>query len=330
MSRRRAFLSPIFVLAPVVVIGVGAPNTAAGATVASAQQISELRPLNLPREDISIGAQWQQTVGPVGKALPEDSLEKTRGVKESTLRSNTVFRSGIVAGLLQKLKLQASASGRAASTIIIDSATLVRVGDIDQLGSRAKSGTSFVWEGLKVHAFTFEDTLEREADLKASMPQGAQVASVDLGVGKSRRYSVKGADLYVAYRVVRLEPPTLGSVGRIDLRADQSSKDLGAEYTVTFVAVPSDTVCSGRLRVIDQSSAAARVINVPVLCGARSSGRYNLGVRPVAAGNARDELVYSELRRESKGGENGIRARVEINRRTYALLTEPNPQAPGW
>jgi hypothetical protein len=306
-----------------------------------------LHTLSAPRSDISVGARWQQEVGPIGPGLAAEHLLVVEGITEANLQVNKSLRAGIIAKLAETLGLEVGGNLQSKYQFRLEKAQLVRVNDINKLGP-IQAGSSFVWEGLKLKDFSFADSIKSESKIKAEISKGIPKAKLDVKANlensNMRSYQVNGADLFLAYRVISFGVGGIQYLGRHIFTRDfapELTATLGNEYSIEFQPRLSNigSQCKGETKVtaFNQLDETGNTVHKQweLWCSGtdQESRSFELNTVFVSEGIAIDQLALENVRLEKDNAANSqyrVLGKVEVQRRTLTIQTLAEPKAQGW
>lgn len=156
--------------------------------------------LAVPRANIPIGAEWIPGVGPNG-AGNAGNVDIAQGMSASSI--NTVTRRKIALGIGTLLGLNANSSNE--QTVKLEGIEIHRVKDIGQLSLAA--GQQVLFEGIKAKTISITVDKSQGAALKAAAQAKGIPISADVDAGNTRKISLDGSDLFLAYQVISFSDP---------------------------------------------------------------------------------------------------------------------------
>lgn len=368
---KRAFVSPIRCAGLIVLAlnGCAGHSNVPAATSQLAQAagnpLQGFKALQLPRSQLEIGSQWIQDQGPINAGLPDGSRVQVRSLSEVSLTSGRQLTGEMKLGVLRRLGVNLGADGNSLTTsnLRLDSLEVERVSDIAAVQFQAN--TNYLWEGVKVKRLTVTTRKDRSGALQASIAQnlGSNNVSVSARGADSSTLDVKGLDLFVAYRVVRLQQRAPTQLGRVEWknRPLNVSASFGGEYDLEVGRgggpFDAEQLSNGPARgdlcfAYMALTAFNRIQNDYGQPGApkkyrwemncrysgRAAGQYNRddGAYTLPTALTDDGLVVDRIIlrdamiSRDRNQQFRISAKVEIERRGQEIVPLSSPRAAGW
>lgn len=159
--------------------------------------------LNVPRSDISIGAEWIDDIGVSNSSLNSSDIIEIPSIAEYNLNSETDFNVGVKLNILALFGLSGTYQSSTNYDLKIKNASTVRVANMDKL--KYSVGRTFVWEGIKVKSISLNVSKRKADSISASFKKINKQIEIlpnqDLNAGES--FLINGLDLFVAYRLVK-------------------------------------------------------------------------------------------------------------------------------
>lgn len=190
MSRRA------FALLAMAILGSCATNPSEG--VQSALPVG-FYALSLPQSDIPIGAKWRPGIGPDGNGAPPSNL--LTATAPTALNSTQTRQAGIQLGLAKFLGLSGDAAD--STSVELSNLQVVRVRSLES--TELSSGEAILYEGLKAGSIKVNYKANAAGEIEAAVEaQGLPITGRTAG-GDTKTLTLDGSDLFIAYKVVRLD-----------------------------------------------------------------------------------------------------------------------------
>lgn len=174
-----------------------APNTASAQTEGV---FRDYVALTVPRENIPVGAEWIPGVGPNGEAA-SDNVNVSFGMSGTSITTN--LRRKIAFGLGSLLGLDGNTATE--RTITLEDIEIHRVKDIARL--RLAAGQQVLFEGIKAKSISIKVDKSKGAQIEAAANAKGLPITASVDAGDSRRITIDGSDLFLAYQVISFENP---------------------------------------------------------------------------------------------------------------------------
>ncbi len=160
--------------------------------------------LTPPRSGLIVGAQWNSIVGIASEGLSEDKLDIQESVQAYNVTNTVEAKTTLAAQIANLFQGRIQSDIVDSSTLRITKAEIVRVKNYDALEDLVSE--YYIWEGIRVKDFSFESKsgYNINADLEAKWRDAVVTATG--GRGSSQIIDVKGANIYVAYKLVGFDP----------------------------------------------------------------------------------------------------------------------------
>ncbi|MES2625266.1 MAG: hypothetical protein V4628_08300 [Pseudomonadota bacterium] len=173
--------------------------------------------LSLPRRSIPVGALWRQGIGPEGNGVAAEYRESTQSI--SRLNVDQQFSADLKVSIINYLNLGPAFT----NSLNVDISNLVidRVVSLDEL--KGSSGQEFLYEGLRAKDIKVSYSSQLDSAFKISAQSKGIPIILDGATNGQNNVTLDGSDLFIGYRVVRLEQ------GRVERR----SKKLNFEGEAT-------------------------------------------------------------------------------------------------
>jgi len=178
--------------------------------------------LVVPRANIPIGAEWIPGVGPNGEGTPSN-VGISAGMSGSTI--DTTTRRKIAFGLGSLLGLDANATNE--RNVKLEGIEIHRVKDLGQLPLAA--GQQVLFEGIKAKTISIVVDKVNGAKLKAAAEAKGIPVSADVDAGGTRKITLDGSDLFLAYQVISFSKPTARTTVKY-----HGGKDITIDETYRF------------------------------------------------------------------------------------------------
>lgn len=151
--------------------------------------------LNIPRENIPIGAEWINGVGVNGSGVSEKDLTKSKSL--STFNIDKDFKQQIDLGILNFLGLSGDYTNNTVITY-----TGIKIYTITDLSkTNIRSGQTILYEGVKADSITVKISKKLDASLKAQVDEKIKLNAV---TDYTKGVTFSGSDLFLAYRVFEI------------------------------------------------------------------------------------------------------------------------------
>jgi hypothetical protein len=151
--------------------------------------------LNIPRENISLGAEWINGVGANGNGVLPSNIIKSKSL--NIFNSNKDFKQQIDLGILNFLGLSGDYLKNA--TITYKGLNIYTVADLAKTDIR--SGQSILYEGIKADSINVKLNENIDASLKALIDEKIKIG---IETDYNKGVSFSGDNLFLAYRVFEI------------------------------------------------------------------------------------------------------------------------------
>jgi hypothetical protein len=159
--------------------------------------------LSTPRDDVRVGAQWQQGIGQDGPGAPLTDLSVTSSY--STLRTDTGLGAQVAANIYNLLNLSARARSRTA--MVLNDVQVVTVSNISNLSIRP--GSDVLYEAVRVGSFSISTADQFIAEVETAAIQEFGNSRVSFSADGLGRMTIDAKNVFVAYRVITLGEPSV-------------------------------------------------------------------------------------------------------------------------
>lgn len=228
-----------------------------------------------------IGAIWTDGVGPQTLGLTSDKIVEFRSLDRTEFEQSGDVSGSIVGNLSKMFGITGNGSSRTYSDMKVEHLKILRVKDAAFLDLAA--GRIYVWEGALVDRFSFRCAHGAETEAQAHLSEIQPNAKLTVSVKdkEANLLTADGADLFVAYRLVKLETGPVANLYPHDLE-NASMVDLGSEYKIKFRIGP-DAVssqnknCKVTVQIesyIQYEGGAPKVFSIDLDCGRNSGDSY--------------------------------------------------------
>ncbi|MFC3356438.1 hypothetical protein [Sphingobacterium zeae] len=157
----------------------------------------------MPKSNLNIGSEWLSGQGPIDQGLPIQDLEQVNGLSSINFDSESKFNIDLKSKLLNIIGLDASYNSLKKYNLIIDSAVIVRVNNLNKL--KWTSGTTYLYEGIKVKGFTLvaNEGIIDTISIKLDKVKNSLEISPNQGYSNKNNVSLKGSGLFIAYKLLK-------------------------------------------------------------------------------------------------------------------------------
>lgn len=196
--------------------------------------------MTLPRQNVPVGALWNISMeSPVGMGVNPEFLQVTNSYKDFSQVAEKDFSTSLNLGLLNFISANGSYSSTSKSNFKIEGVSIVTLNSIDIL--RKSVGQYVLYEAIKVNEIStiIENSkeLEIQADLKKIF-KDIDITSEAYN-RKQKILEIKGVDLYIAYRVVKVEK-TKTSQTKLKFSSQGYSTNSFISLSSTYLAKTGD------------------------------------------------------------------------------------------
>lgn len=158
--------------------------------------------LNIPKENISIGSEWIEGIGPTTLNVSQKDLQEINSLTQYNFNDSSDFSLKIKSSIASYFGLSGMLTNSKTYDLKIESASIVRLDNIDKLNYSA--GSTYIWEGIKIKSFTLATELNKGDSV------GIQIKDVNkdieispyVGAPQKKTFLIKGFNLFVAFRLV--------------------------------------------------------------------------------------------------------------------------------
>lgn len=317
----------------------------------AAQSFDGFVRLSTPRQEVPIGARWQQGIGPDAPGVSPSSVRVSRSYSALTADSN--FRTAVQASIISWLGL--SGDLRRSTEIRMEDVEVHTLADMRE--ASLEPGNHILYEAIRVGKLRVRTTAGGRTAVQAALQRSIGSGSVEAEGGNT--FVADGVDLFVGYRVIELRAPR---VSRNSYRIRGAQRQVMGNYEVSFNIAPYvNCICRGRAIGASATNLGECAQNNPlrVYVENRTGGptggggtqqafdvflRSNTQPSLLIASRARsgyfevDRMVVrawlaERVQRDCmmiEGSEFNGASRVEISRIRYPFRALQQPRAPGW
>ena len=171
--------------------------------------------LQVPRDNISIGSQWISKIGPKDSGMITTNLFSSKSISDYEFETNKEFNVDLKVTILKYLGVNLGYERFKTTDLKITQAEIVRVNDLSKLNY--SSGREFIFEGIKVNSFSLITTKEKTDTIVAkldSLGKGINIG-ITQGSDNKKNVTIKGLNLFIAYRLIRFGDINLQETGFI-------------------------------------------------------------------------------------------------------------------
>ena len=154
--------------------------------------------LNVPRENIPLGAEWINNVGPNGEAASEDNITINKSVSSYELDKTTKQRFDL--SVLSYFNL--GTDYLSATSISYKNLGIHTVKDVSKTNIR--SGQLILYEAIRADSISFKINRNIDAELKLKLDQRFKDLNVQSGSNFKDGIVFSGEKMFLAYRVFEL------------------------------------------------------------------------------------------------------------------------------
>ncbi|APR70515.1 hypothetical protein [Acinetobacter haemolyticus] len=159
--------------------------------------------MDIPREDVNVGAQWQQGFGPTGEAANPENLISTKSY--TTIDSKTQFGVEIISNFYKILNLSPIAQNH--TSVLLEDIKIVTVKNLTELDLSAN--TQVLYEAISVGNISIKTDSSYAAEVESALLKKFGNSNISLNSHKLSSKKINANDLFVAYRVVAMGKPTI-------------------------------------------------------------------------------------------------------------------------
>ena len=302
--------------------------------------------LEIPTNEVPLGATWLQGYGPTGEGTGPDNIATESGLTAVTSSREQQRNVGLRAAPFVTI----NPSSRTRAAVNFSDVTIHRVKDLAALGF--KPGESRIYEALRAGRLNVQVEQGSRSEVSGGARQFPVDLSGELSTQKQSNVGVEGNNLFVAYKVITAEPrSTKASRGRFR-QGDNgwAASVAGYEARIPF---SSSCHCDGAeaacdatrsLLITRPAAGPAEAVEFSASLSAERRQLFDLPAgkeRPAAGGPLLDlTQVEVEFRPNEGTGSSddvsskclatGTPTRMAVTRTTVQLKLLPEPEAPGW
>jgi hypothetical protein len=160
--------------------------------------IDGFKVMNLPRQDINLGAEWINGIGPNGNGATLDNITANKSISDYELDKD--FKNRLNLALFNFLNLDA---GFAQSTTInFKNLNIYTIKDFSKLSIR--SNQSLLYEGIKADSIYIKIDKNLDASLGVKLNEKLKEVDANLNGNIQKGITIAGDKLFLAYRVFTL------------------------------------------------------------------------------------------------------------------------------
>lgn len=316
--------------------------------------------LSTPRSDIQLGSVWIPNFGPIDSGVTTDKILKSQSLSSLEFEKDQSFTAGVIITISKFLDFDPSINRSKSNKVVLNNVEVVRIENLMDLHLSPQQ--NYVWEGIKLNDFEIKDSTANLLKIKAKFLEKVKTKDLDITAslkGKGdNKLIIKGAGLFVAYRILSFQSNSITNSDTIDTR--YSSYDLfkygslGNNYRIKFSILTREVInqaiiemntipdlwqnkicgkCGNYMTIesldelIDGKPKERKwMINCSGACG--GVGSYFIRSYFSDEYFIFDELMINDM--QMKGGETGFKGELYLTSRKYNLISLPNPSAPGW
>lgn len=186
----------------------------------------------LPRSEIPIGAIWTKS-GPMGKGANEDQLLSSNSYSEFNSSKSQNLKTDLELKVKNFMDANIGMDFNNKLDVSIESVTVVQLNDIEILKNNI--GNEILYEGIKTENITYTTIKENSAELKANLLKVFKNMTIiaETEIGNTIKITTHGENLFIAYRVVRLEQEKTKEK-KVKFVSQSSSGVSGMKFSSTY------------------------------------------------------------------------------------------------
>ncbi|WP_299528972.1 hypothetical protein [Ulvibacterium sp.] len=154
--------------------------------------------LSIPRENLPLGANWIQGIGPSESG--KGNIDLTNKKSLSTFNLSQEFKNKLGLALFSFIGIDEQYQRKV--NLEIQKMSIVRPSSITDLG--LIPGKSFLFEGIIIEDFSMKYDKGLGIDLEAKIETKLDNIDVEGNFGNTKNISVKGENVFLAYRVLKV------------------------------------------------------------------------------------------------------------------------------
>ncbi|MFB9110042.1 hypothetical protein [Flavobacterium gyeonganense] len=161
--------------------------------------------MSLPRENVPIGALWNLSLGPIGTGVGPEFLQNSKSFSSFNQITDKNFSDSINLGLQNYMTLNGRYSANNKSQFKVEDVSIVTLNSTDVL--KNSIGQYIVYEAIKISKISVIIEKNKDLEIKASLLKLFKNLDItnETEVKNEKKLEMTGVDLYIAYRIVKVE-----------------------------------------------------------------------------------------------------------------------------
>ena len=161
--------------------------------------------MNIPTNNLPIGALWNTTLGPIGNGVSDDQLLKSLSYSNLDMTINKDLKTSVDVGIKKFLSLNGGYNALSNISISVKKLEKLTLNSLDVL--KANVGNQIIYEGLRASEFSIVIDKNKTADAQLDLMKifSNLDMKVDINNNNTETITVSGANLFIAYRVAEVE-----------------------------------------------------------------------------------------------------------------------------
>lgn len=154
--------------------------------------------MNLPRQNVSLGAEWINEVGPNGQGATTENIIANQSISEYQL--DKTIKTNLNLAFLKYLGLSGNYSQ--SSQVLFKDLKIYTIKDISNLS--ISSGQSILYEAIKADSIFIKIDKDLDGEVKVKLVENIKEIDVNFNGNIENGVTIKGDKLFLAYRVFTL------------------------------------------------------------------------------------------------------------------------------
>lgn len=197
--------------------------------------------MNLPINRLPIGALWNTSLGPMDGGVNEEKIIKSSSYSNLNMIISKDLKTSVDVGIQNFLSLNGGYSSLSGVSISVKKLEKLTLNSIELLKSNV--GNQILYEGLRASEFSIIVNKNKAADAQVDLLKIFKNLDlkVDVNTDNTATITATGVDLFIAYRVVKIESENQKSK-KLKFRTQGYSGEQMIKLSSTYEAVTSDFV----------------------------------------------------------------------------------------
>ncbi len=167
--------------------------------VSHASEFNGFKSLDVARDNVRLGALWQQGTGPIGLETSRDNTITSKSFNGYDIQKN--FDLDVTASIYGLLGISPKIQKNV--KLNLEGVEVVTVKDLTQLN--ITNGNNIIYEALRVKGFTLDIINDANAEIETAILEKFGNSTISADSNYNKKIQVKADNLFVAYRVITIK-----------------------------------------------------------------------------------------------------------------------------